>query len=292
MIEFKVNGDLAKIQSSDIDANFAELNRWLEGELSIYKNMVVLPENISEAKADRAKIRKQQARIDELRKMVKKAYLAPYERFAEKCKTPLELCQSVADHIDQQIKEYETTEKEAKKKELEAYFSEKCNDAQISSYLSWGLVYNPRWLNATYSIEKAKTDIDDRINSTLTDIEVIRAQEEKYVPMLLNYYSRGSGLAEVLKVLESFRKTEREEAERKSKLEQEKAQREATRKAKEAALEKAESHANATSIDTPAQTLEPELIRLGFVVTCTSDQLMSLRKFLVNNKIHYEPIGG
>lgn len=264
MIDFEVKGDLAKIQSSSLDANFAELNEWLEGELAAYRTLVVVPENISEAKADRAKIRKLAARIDEQRKMVKKAYMKPYNEFEAKCKKPIELCNSVANHIDVQIKEYEDSQKEELKKKLKKYFDEKCESSDIGPYMKWDVVFNPKWLNATYGIDKAKVSIDTTFEKAASDIEYICAQDNKYLSVLLDNYSRCLDLGTTLRVLHSYQT-----------IDKMKAQRQATKQKEPEEISAA-----------------PKEMKIGFVVTASAEQIMALKRFLVSNNIKYEPIGG
>lgn len=279
MIEFEVKGDLAKIQSSTIDANFAELNEWLKSEMSVYRNLVVLPENISEAKADRAKVRKIAARIDEQRKMVKKAYMIPYNAFEAKCKESLGFCNETVDHIDSQIKEYEAVQKGEKEAQIKQFYDSADYDEDVKRCATWKWLYNPRWLNATYDIEKAKSEVDEALKKAAEDLTVLKKQPEKYVPMLLDHYSENHSLAAAIGKCAEWQ--EREEA---------------LRRAAESAKKTPKTVENtAHAVKEASEDLKEfsealDMIEISFKVKCSREQLIRLRNFLRAAGISYEPV--
>jgi CRISPR/Cas system-associated endoribonuclease Cas2 len=82
-VSFEVKQDvLAKIQNSVIEANFDECKAALTEMIQPYASLIVTEDGLAAAKADRAKIRKVEAHIGDMRIDIKKAYMKPYDEFA------------------------------------------------------------------------------------------------------------------------------------------------------------------------------------------------------------------
>lgn len=281
MITFEVKGDLAKVQDLELDANFEELTEWLDDELKGYKTLVVLPDNLAAAKADRARIRKIASRIDEQRKLVKKAYMQPYTAFEEKCKKPIALCREVIDHIDAQIKNFEEEIRGKKEQDLRDYFTEKAAEMELTAYAEWSAIFNPRWLNSTYDISKAQSDIDENLGNIADAVAVIRTQNEKYVPMALEHLAKSMDLYGTLSLIKRWELAEKTEAARRAQLEERKTEQtiapvSAPERTEQPVIEKAPP--------------EEKVYTLGFKVRCTEAQLNDLKAFLENRGIAYGPI--
>ncbi|MCF0174071.1 MAG: DUF1351 domain-containing protein, partial [Bacteroidales bacterium] len=163
---------LALIGDAEIEANFEAVQNWLEQEMEPYSVMVVTEDGIAGAKATRAKVRKLAAAIDEQRKAVKKAWLAPYEEFEQKCKKLLEPCNAADANIGNQIKAFDELKRQEKTDRLEAFFNE--NSVGITDFLSFKDVFNPKWANATYAEANAQAEVLTLCEKTREDIIAIR----------------------------------------------------------------------------------------------------------------------
>ena len=136
MAEFQITTDLAVIRDITVAANFDELLAAVAEIAAPYEAMVVTPDTVRNAAADRAKLRKLQSRIDEQRKAVKAACMAPAEAFAEKMKPALDKIGAAIDNLDRQVKAYEAQEAENKMARLKDYFEQSVRE-ESRDYADW-----------------------------------------------------------------------------------------------------------------------------------------------------------
>lgn len=196
-INFEIKSDaLAVIQTLNIEANFAEMEAALTEMLEPYKKMVVL--DVPAAKSARAYVNKVKKSIDDSRKMVKKLYSQPLAVFEDRCKALTAMCDEAAGNIDEQIKAQEAEEREIKLTALRTYFEHSAEHADVSEFIVWEQVYNPKWENKSYSTGQCEEDIDRAINQTIANVEVIKAMHSPYEAVLLAVLARTGNMGEVL----------------------------------------------------------------------------------------------
>ncbi len=170
-----------EIQVSEIQAltpviitNYDELKKQLIEKVNTYVNMVYSEENIKQAKSDRAALNKLKKAIGDERKRVKDLLLDPYKDFEIKCKELEAIVDEASKNIDAQVKAFEEKEDNAKLQEIVAYFITVVGE--YSELLDFDIIFNDRWLNKTYGMDKVKQDIDHIIAKAKTDIECIDGQ--------------------------------------------------------------------------------------------------------------------
>lgn len=214
------NTALQTIGDLEIKANFEETKSALTEVCEPYKNLVVTEDELPAAKNDRAKIRKVEKQIDDYRKMVKQIYTEPLKVFEGKCKELTSICKAASDNIDVQVKELEEQKREQKSKEIESYFYEKSKE--VSDYLSIGDIYNDRWENATYPIDKIFEEIDEAIEQTKNDIEAITYLDSEFADSLLLEYQRTENLRACIELNRQLgeNKKKRIQEEQKKKIEE------------------------------------------------------------------------
>lgn len=282
MMEFELRGDLARVQSSVIDANFDELRAWLRDELAAYRVMVVTEDVIPQAKTYRANIRKIAQRIDEQRKAVKAAYNAPLKVFEDNCKELTALCDEAAGALDAQVKAFDEERRRARENALRQVFELEAADLTEMKLLSWEGVLEPHWLNATVSEAKALAEMREKLERRRSDVEAIRALDSPFETTLLASYAAKGDLGAALSLNAQLK--ERAAAE------------ETRAKAREAAAsEEVPTAEPSAKIEAVAQIEEAprreavsqELHELDFRVWATEKQIAALRAFLLENGIRY-----
>lgn len=218
-VRFEVKTDLAVLNQITLEANFEQLDESLELMMADYQNMVVTPESLALAKAERAKIRKTIEQIEDARKTVARIYRKPLDRFEDRVKQSLLVCDKAANHLDKQIKFIMSEDAKAKLSELEAYFEE--HRTEDVSWLVFESILNPKWKNVTFKIEEAKKEIDYEISKAISDQETIRGLESEFETELLLEYQDTRNLSEVIRkntrLVQSKRAKERREAEKRAK---------------------------------------------------------------------------
>lgn len=107
-----------------IDWNKAELEANVRSIVAAYQGLVYTEDTVSDAKNDRAALRKLLNEIEDRRKLVKKKCMEPYEAFESDLKDVTALIKEQIDIIDGQVKEYENSVKEEKKARLQDVYTE------------------------------------------------------------------------------------------------------------------------------------------------------------------------
>ena len=277
-ISFEVKQEaLALVKNTVIEANFAECEAALTEMMTPYKTMVVTEDGIAAAKTDRANIRKVAGRIDEMRKVVKKAYTEPLKAFEDKCKALVSICDEGSANLDIQIKEFEERERAEKIEILHQFYLEN-TDEDERSFCPWEFISKKEWGNKTYSIEAAEEDILDAVCKMRSDLNVVREYGEGDTPYLLDVYKQTHELSAVIRKASEL-KTMRDREEARKREEAEIAARAAER------FEQTIKAAQAPVIE--AEEEDEPLVTVSFKVTCTKAQLSALGEYMKRSGIKY-----
>lgn len=266
-IRFEVKTDLAVLNQITLEANFEQLDESLELMMADYQNMVVTPESLALAKAERAKIRKTIEQIEDARKTVARIYRKPLDRFEDRVKQSLLVCDKAANHLDKQIKYIMSEDAKAKLSELEAYFEDK--RTEDVEWLTFESIQNPRWKNVSFKMDDAKKEIDYEISKAISDQETIRGLDSEFETELLLEYQDSRNLSEVIRKNRKLRDAKRAREKREKEAEEKKAAAADPVAAKEAA--------------TPADEAvfdDPDVFDILLRVKVTQRQLQALATFM------------
>lgn len=285
-IQFEVTTDLATVANTQIETNFEAVRDWLTEELAPYATMVVTEDSIADGKKTRAAIRKVGDSIDSQRKAIKKIWMKPYEDYEAKCKELTGIVNQAVGNIDGQIKAMENEIKEQKRQRLSDFFDDHSYD--VADFITFEDVFDPKWLNATFSEIDAANSITAQIEDIKEGLETIRSMNSQYEAAMLSEYGKSHNLAKAIaegKRLEAIQKAEEE------------------RKAKEAESAFSEPEVSyepdvepvapppqATAqfirpvADEPAK---PKIYTLRFEVELTKEQAYDLKYFFSKNNIKY-----
>ena len=196
----------------EISFNFEELKTAVAERVSYYKDIVYTDEQIKEAKADRAQLRKFVDALDVRRKEIKTEILRPYTEFESKLDEIKALVNEPINIIDAQVKAYEDMQKKTKEASIRQTFENK-------GY-SWmaDVMWNPKWLNATYSMKTIAEEIDARIFNYEAHMKTLEALDE-YRFEAIEEYKKTLDLGKAMLVVNQLK----EQAKRKAAYEAEKA---------------------------------------------------------------------
>jgi len=290
VMEFQVTTDLAPVVNTQIETNFEAVRDWLTNELAPYATMVVTPDAISDAKKTRANIRKVGESIDSQRKAIKKEWMKPYEAYEAKCKELTGIVSEAVSNIDGQIKAMENEEKEAKRQRLSEFFDE--NSYDVADFVTFDDLFDPKWLNATFSEDDAKNIISSQIMTIGMDLNAIRAMHSQYEAVMLSEYGRTHSLSKAMAEGNRLEAIQKAAEERKAK------EAETTFSEPEVSVQPA-TDPSAPPIQATSQSIrpvaEPELPKpkiytLRFEVELTKEQAYELKYFFAQNNIKYYKI--
>ena len=211
--------------------NYEDVKNYLATELKKYDNLLVTEEYIQMAKKSRAELNAMkkdlQARLSEVRN----AQLKPYNDLKANYTDALEkMIDEQLVKIDNAIKEIEQKKAEEKQKEITEYFNQANAKAELNIEIRQ--LFNPKWTNQTYSMNKIKGEIDAFFQKVKADIEVIESFDDEFVIPLKNIYLKCFDMSAVMRNKVEF------DNEKKKRIE---AEQEAERLRKELEEKKAEA---------------------------------------------------
>lgn len=217
-----------------IDWNKAELEANVRSIVEAYRGLVYTEDTVSDAKNDRAALRKLLNEIEDRRKLVKKKCMEPYEVFESDLKDVTVLIKEQISIIDGQVKEYENSVKEEKKARLQDVYTEAIGE--LAELLPFERVFEAQYLNVSFKESKASTEIQEKIQRVKSDLAAIDALDSKYKLNAKDVYVRTLDMSQAMAENARLIKFEEQmEADRKRKAEEEERRRaEAEARAKEA----------------------------------------------------------
>lgn len=228
-----------------IDWNKEEFMELVTSITEQYEGLTYTEDQMKAAKADRARLNAMKKAISDRRIQVKKAVMEPYTKFEAEVSEVTALIDKPIAMIDGQIKEYEDRTKEEKKAALKKHFEEIAAD--LEGILTFDRVFDQRYLNVSVSLNKAKADIQEKVDRVHTDLRSLEGFcEDKYLTIAKDAYIRtlnvSNALAEARRLQEFDRKAEEERLRRETEAEEARLAAEAkAAKAKAAETETAEN---------------------------------------------------
>lgn len=204
-----------------IDWNKAELEANVRSIVEAYQGLVYTEDTVSDAKNDRAALRKLLNEIEDRRKLVKKKCMEPYEVFENDLKDVTVLIKEQISIIDGQVKEYENGVKEEKKARLQDVYAETIGE--LAEVLPFERVFETQYLNVSFKESKAATEIQEKIQRVKSDLAAIDALDSKYKLNAKDVYVRTLDMSQAMAENARLIKFEEQmEADRKRKAEEEK----------------------------------------------------------------------
>lgn len=240
-----------------IEWNSEEIRKQVQMMMSAYTDVVYTEDTMKAAKDDRATLNKFKKVIEDRRKEVKKKCMEPYEQFEKEVKEITALIDKPIGMIDSQIKEYEEKQKAEKKSQIQAAYDESIGE--FGNDLPFERVFDTRYLNATFSLSKAMSEVIEKIEKFKTDIATIDSLDSKHKLNVRDVYVRTLDLSQAMAEDRRLRELEeRLEADRRAKEEAERKRQEAeAAKREEAERKRAEAERIAAEKKQQCQTPAP-----------------------------------
>lgn len=261
-----------------IKFNYEDIKKWVTEKAKEYKSVVYTEETITAAKTDRATLNKVAKAINDEKIRIKKEVLKPFEDFENKCKELQGIITDASNSIDVQVKLFEEKEQNEKKEQIRNIFNENIGD--FKELIDFDNIFNPRWLNKTYTMKKIEEEIKHLVSKTTDDLNIIEntIEDKSLLPQIKIFYFKNINDPSVLgNSLQQYQK----EVESRKKLEE-------LYKTQEA---KKELNASNPRQDAPMQvTSEEKMVTIKFEVTTTMEKLHLLHDFMVAQNIEIKKI--
>ena len=288
-MEMKVN---EVILPEQITWNYDELKSELAEKVQKYETMVYTEDQVKDAKADVASLRKLKKALNDERIRREKEYMKPFNVFEDQVNEIIGIIDKPVQLIDTQLKDYEEERKAKKKADIEAYWEQ----TEHPSWVTMTKIFEEVWLNASYSESKIKKEIDTKIDIINTDADTIsRLPEFNFEAMevykesldLNKAIQEGQRLSEIQK--------RKAEAEERARAEEERRKAEAEAKEKELMAKVAEEEAEAIMADMeaesqPEEKTEVRRMTVRFEAELTVEEAMELKEFFQERGITFRAI--
>lgn len=268
-----------------IQFNYEELKAEITSKVEMYKNLVYTgSDQIKDAKADRAALNKLIKAMSDERIRIKKDCLKPYEEFERKIKELTDIVNEPVQLIDKQIKEYEQTLKEEKRKDIEALFE----TIGFQAFVKLEMIWEEKWLNASVSMKSIEEKMRDRMYQISTDLLTLNRLSEyafEAVAVYKETLDMNRSIAEAQRMSDIAK--QKAEAETRKKQEEE-------RRAKEAEEKKAYEMPVIISEPVPEQQklehTEPQKMEVRFAALLTTEDALALKEFFQSRNIEFRAI--
>lgn len=260
-----------------ITFNYEELKAELLQKASYYESLVYTPDQIREAKTDRANLNRLKKALNDERLKREREYMKPFDDFKSKINEIIGIINKPASIIDQQIKEVEEQQKEEKRTKIQDYWE--TMSPSFAPAIRFDQIFEDKWLNASVSMKSIQDAIDAKIQQIAKDLFVVRSLPS-YAFEAEQAYMNTLDLAKA--VSEAHRLQEM--AEKKAAYEAEQAKR------------KAEAEAAAIKLTDSVENIPPELptepLRewVRFQALMTVDEAKALGQYMRSHGIKYKSI--
>lgn len=270
-----------------IQFNYEELKAEITSKVEMYKNLVYTgSDQIKDAKADRAALNKLIKAMSDERIRIKKVCLKPYDEFERKIRELTDIVNEPVQLIDKQIKEYEQTLKEEKRKDIEALFEA----IDFQGFVKLEMIWDEKWLNASVSMKSIEEKMRERRQQISTDMLTLNRLSEyafEAVAVYKETLDMNRSIAEAQRMSDIAKQKAEVEAQKKAEEE---------RRAKEAEEKKASEKPVVIPESVPEQqasehtVTEPEKMEVRFAALLTTEDALALKEFFQSRNIEFRAI--
>ena len=272
-MEMKVNEVIIPEQ---ITWNYDEIKAELTEKIQKYETLAYTEDQIQEAKKDRAALNKLKAALNDERLRREREYMKPFQVFKDQVNEIREIIDKPIKIIDEQLEGYEEDRKRKKREEIGAYWAQ---ETTHPDWITLPLIFQDKWLNASYSMTQIKKDIDSKVGQINYDMETLEMLPEysfEAVEVYKTTLDMNKAIAEGQRLADIQKRKE----------EAEKAEKELMAKVEEEEAEAIMADMEAEASPAPEQKAEKKMM-VRFEVELTVDQAKELRAFFQERGIRF-----
>lgn len=157
---------------SDIVVNgLDEMRARIAAIVADYQGVEIPRDYLAQAKKERAWLRSLKTSIDQRRKEVKQAYMAPVTAFEAVVKDLVGPLDEAAGLLDVQIKAFEEADKASKKQAIADHWHEFAGS--IATAVDFELVFDAKWLNKTVGLQVALEGVEAAAARIARDVSTL-----------------------------------------------------------------------------------------------------------------------
>lgn len=258
-----------KLELGTLTTNAIAVRDKVKDLLTNYKAENYNEDNIDKAKEDKALLNTTSKKLNDERIRLEKEFMQPFNDFKDVVSETTLMIKEASSKIDEIVKEVENKAKEQKKSEIQKVYDELVGKEAISNIIHLEMIFDERYLNKTYEIDKVRKDLEDKIYKIARDLEAIKNLKSEHELALTNQYLKTFNLGEV--IIENNRLNELKQNTVKVEVKQE-----------EIIKEKIEEMATTKVVSEDEDIIKTYKLE----ITGTLDQQKNLKQFLELNKMH------
>ena len=279
-----------------IDWNYEELKAEITEKAKIYETMVYTDDQIKLAKSDKAKLNHLKKALNDERIAREREYMKPFNEFKTQINEIISIIDKPISIIDKQVKEYDQIKKQEKVKKCLELFEELNQDY---NWLDYNKISNPKWTNATFTLNKVQEEIEGKLKKIENDLNTLSSLEAFSFEAIEEYkisLDVGKAIAEgqrLVTIQKRKEEQERAKAEAEVRAQEEKPKTEEIGFKTEEKVENEDVKTKNEINSQPDSQPDPEPINaqwVSFSAKLTIDQAKELKEFFDNRNIEFKAI--
>lgn len=156
-----------------ISFNYEELKQQIQTRAADYASLVYTDDQIANAKKDRADLNRLKKALNDERIRQEKEFLQPFNEFKAQVKELCGIIDVATTSVDKQVKEFEDQKKAEKLNAIGEYWHSVLAADKIPAAVSFRMIFESKWLNASVSMKSIQEAIDGKIEQIAKDLAVI-----------------------------------------------------------------------------------------------------------------------
>lgn len=157
----------------EISFNYEELKQQIQTRAADYASLVYTDDQIANAKKDRADLNRLKKALNDERIRQEKEFLQPFNEFKSQVKELCGIIDTATASVDKQIKEFEDQKKAEKLNAIEEYWHSVLAADKIPAAVSFRMIFESKWLNASVSMKSIQEAIDGKVEQIRKDLDVV-----------------------------------------------------------------------------------------------------------------------
>ena len=279
-----------------IDWNYEELKAEITEKAKIYETMVYTDDQIKLAKSDKAKLNHLKKALNDERIAREREYMKPFNEFKTQINEIISIIDKPVSIIDKQVKEYDQIKKQEKANKCLELFEEL---NQGYNWLDYNKISNPKWTNATFTLNKVQEEIEEKLKKIANDLNTLSSLEAFSFEAIEEYkisLDVGKAIAEgqrLVTIQKRKEEQERAKAEAEVRAQEEKPKTEEIGFKTEEKVENEDVKTKNEINSQPDSQPDPEPINaqwVSFSAKLTIDQAKELKEFFDNRNIEFKAI--
>lgn len=222
-MELKIYNPQADGFLQKIDWNFEELKSEITNKANDYMSLVYTPDQMKEAKKDRAALRKFITALEDKRKEIKKQVMIPYTDFEEKEKELISIVNQAVSNIDTQIKAYDESIRQEKLEKVKEIYAKTIGG--LADIVTFDKIFKESWLSVSTTLKSITNEITEVRDKVDNDLFVINADTSSFAYEMKEEYLKNFDLTAAINKKQKLEETAKQKAIYEEQLKEEEEQR-------------------------------------------------------------------